>query len=351
MAPADLNLPCFLTGTRITTLRGEVRVEHLTDNDMVKTHLTGLAPIIWIGRSPFDARRHPQPELVWPILIRAGALAPGLPRNDLRVSPGHSLMLDGQLVQAGKLVNGATIVQDQGVTKGTYFHVETPAHDILYSEGAPSETYLDTGNRSAFANGGSVADLHPDYRPRHPTETCLPLVEDPSALQQRLRDRAVELGWHLQQRLEPTLIAGGQTLQPTIRDRGFFLYPIPSGSEVLRLRSPSGVPRQMLPNTRDERRIGLSICRITLVSAEHVAHTVSLDSSALTDGWHEREGQGARTWRWTNGDAGLTVAGAAWLELTVDSAQPHWTPPPLSAPHHIFVEDDAACAVPTSSIA
>ena len=38
----------------------------------------------------------------------------------------------------------------------TYWHVELAAHTVLYAEGVPAESYLDTGNRGAFANGGAV---------------------------------------------------------------------------------------------------------------------------------------------------------------------------------------------------
>jgi hypothetical protein len=252
----------------------------------------------------------------------------------LLVSPGHSLLLDGQLVQAGKLVNGATIVQDTSISRGTYFHIEVPKHDVLWSEGALSETYLDTGNRSAFANSGGVVDLHPDYRPRHPTETCLPLVEDAAtltALHGRLRERALALGWQLVQTREPTVVAAGKTLRPMIRDGGFFVFEIPPGAETLRIRSASAIPKHMLADSADERRIGLAVSRITLINRGRVVRDVKLDSAALLDGWHAVERAGTRAWRWTNGDSGLAVGDAAWMELTVDSAQPQWAAPAAPA--------------------
>ena len=35
-----------------------------------------------------------------------------------------------------------------------YFHVELDRHDVLFAEGLAAESYLDTGNRGLFANGG-----------------------------------------------------------------------------------------------------------------------------------------------------------------------------------------------------
>ena len=49
----------------------------------------------------------------------------------------------------------ATVVQ-QPVEKVTYFHVELPVHDVLIAEGLRCESYLETGNRAAFANGTAI---------------------------------------------------------------------------------------------------------------------------------------------------------------------------------------------------
>ena len=35
-----------------------------------------------------------------------------------------------------------------------YHHVELAAHDVLIAEGLAAESYLDTGDRSSFSNGG-----------------------------------------------------------------------------------------------------------------------------------------------------------------------------------------------------
>ncbi len=44
----------------------------------------------------------------------------------------------------------------------TYCHIELDRHDIALAEGLPAESYLDTGNRNAFANGAAMA-LHPVF--------------------------------------------------------------------------------------------------------------------------------------------------------------------------------------------
>ena len=59
----------------------------------------------------------------------------------------------------------------------TYWHVELAEHNVLYAEGVPSESYLDTGDRSGFANGGGPIALHPGFS-NHVREgkACAPLI-------------------------------------------------------------------------------------------------------------------------------------------------------------------------------
>ena len=78
-----------------------------------------------------------------------------MPNRELRVSPDHAIAIDNRLIPARLLMNGATIMRDEHVTAVTYFHIETDQHSILLAENAPAESYLDTGNRGIFENGGA----------------------------------------------------------------------------------------------------------------------------------------------------------------------------------------------------
>ncbi len=70
------------------------------------------------------------------------------------LSPDHAVFVDDVLVPVRHLINGSTIVQEP-VAEVTYYHVELATHDVILAEGLPCESYLDTGNRAVFVNGGA----------------------------------------------------------------------------------------------------------------------------------------------------------------------------------------------------
>jgi hypothetical protein len=191
-------VPCFASGTRILATDGEKLVEDIAVGDDLVT-VRGGGPVtrkvVWTGKRAIDIRRHPRPELVRPIRIIAGAIAPGVPERDLRLSPEHAVYLDGKLFTAGSLVNGTTIYQEQNTTHVTYHHIEVQNHDILMADGLPCESYLDTGNKTMFENVSGITILHPDFCSGPGAEFCAPLVRDGEeleAIRARLNGRATQ---------------------------------------------------------------------------------------------------------------------------------------------------------------
>ena len=75
-----------------------------------------------------------------------------------------SVFVEDVLIPVKFLVNDATIAQIDVVTV-TYYHLELARHDVVLAEGLPAETYLETGGRSAFENGGGAMQIHPDFAP------------------------------------------------------------------------------------------------------------------------------------------------------------------------------------------
>ena len=153
--------PCFASGTRIATSRGDVAVEDILVGDEVRTVSGALRPVVWAGSRFVDLARHTNPDLVRPVRIAAGALDTNVPSRDLVVSPDHNLFIEGVLIPAKCLVNGTTVTS-LDVAGVRYHHIELDSHDVILAEGAAAETYLDTGNRTAFAGQG-VTDAHPDF--------------------------------------------------------------------------------------------------------------------------------------------------------------------------------------------
>lgn len=174
------DVACFCAGTQISTTRGEVAVEHLKIGDYVPTLHAGHQRIKWIGRrgyaGPFVARNH----LILPVHIRRDAIAPGVPRRDLFVSPGHAICVDGVLIHAWRLINGVSITQVESVESLTYFHVELDNHEIIFAENCPAETFMGESFRNQFQNAQEFSDL---YQTSIEQTMCLPRLDSGFALQ------------------------------------------------------------------------------------------------------------------------------------------------------------------------
>jgi Hint domain len=168
---------CYCPGTLIETDRGEVAVEELRIGDNVVTMSAAARPIRWIGRRSYARRFALGRRGILPICIKAGALDAGLPRRDLWISPHHAMYLDGVLIEAKDLVNGASIIQASQVDKVEYWHIELETHDVIAAEGAWSETYIDDDNREMFHNAHEYTLLYPATAPQ-PARYCAPRVAD-----------------------------------------------------------------------------------------------------------------------------------------------------------------------------
>jgi serralysin len=181
-------IPCFLAGTAIATAGGPRTVESLAPGDLVLTADGAIVPVRWVGRravaAAFAARQR-----YFPIRIQAGALGEGLPARDLLVSPDHAMFLDGVLAQAGALVNGGTITQEQAMPECfTYYHVEVADHALILAEGAATESFIDNVGRMNFDNWAEYEALQ-DGTPA-PAELPYPRAKSarqlPAALRRRL---------------------------------------------------------------------------------------------------------------------------------------------------------------------
>jgi ELWxxDGT repeat protein len=152
-------IPCFAAGTHIETTQGERLVEDLRVGDTLPALMHGTPlPIVWVGTRRIDCKAHHDPSQVWPVRVRAHAFGPGRPHRDLFLSPDHAVFTGDVLIPIRHLIDGDAIEQIP-VDHVTYFHVELPTHDVVLAEGMPAESYLETGNRDIFINGGWVAPV------------------------------------------------------------------------------------------------------------------------------------------------------------------------------------------------
>jgi Ca2+-binding RTX toxin-like protein len=175
---------CFAEGTRIVSPNGEDAVEKLRAGDMVlamRDGQAGFEALRWVGFMDVAVPRNAaMAAKTAPVLIKAGALAAGMPARDLRVSPDHAMEVDGHLIPAKHLVNGVSIIQETWCRKVRYFHLELEAHGLLLSEGTWSESYLDDGNRHAF-NNAAMTGLFLDFEAgrsigQYDHQACLPVL-------------------------------------------------------------------------------------------------------------------------------------------------------------------------------
>lgn len=147
----NFNIVCFARGTMITTKTGFVPIEDLAVGAEVMTLDNGYRPIRWIGSHKLDAisLRH-KPKLK-PVRIRQGALGHGLPYSDLWVSPQHRVLIRsavaqrmfGQsevLIAANKLLDVYGFEIDHDAQDVEYFHMLFDQHEIVFSNGAPTES-------------------------------------------------------------------------------------------------------------------------------------------------------------------------------------------------------------------
>jgi hypothetical protein len=322
----DAATACYVRGTRIATPGGYVAIEDLREGDLALTASGATRPIRWIGHRRLDLSRHPQPAEVRPVRVACGAFGDGLPSRDLWLSPGHNMAWDGALTPISALVNGVSVQQVE-CDSIEYWHVELDAHDVILAEGLPAESYLDTGNRTAFANGGAFVEAHPDFKPRHWAETCLPLVaEGPAvvAMKARLLARLFERGYSLDRQADAHVVVDGRRIESIRLSETRLAFLLPAGGRDIALRSKVFVPAHTDADNADWRELGLAVGRLWI---DGEAMSLDRDEACGSD-WHPAEFDGRHFGRrWTRGAARLPAGARSVLVELADFGQ-YWREPP-----------------------
>jgi len=144
-------VPCYAPGTLIDTPLGPRPVEALRLGDLVLTVDHGAQPIRWIrsGDHRLDGAGDDQK----PVLVKAGALGSGLPRQDLIVSPQHRILVGGggqlkayfkaeAFVPAKSLTGLPGIRHMKGKRAITWVHFACARHEVVLANGCQSESLL-----------------------------------------------------------------------------------------------------------------------------------------------------------------------------------------------------------------
>ncbi len=151
--PGPGAVPCLTKGTIVQTGQGRVQVENLTKGMEVTTHLSVSKPLRMVLRKKIGARQMRKNRKLYPIRICKGALGSNLPERDLLVSRQHRMLVKSKIVKrmfgvtevlipAIKLTELPGIFVDDTVENVEYFHLVFDQHEVIYAEGAPTESFL-----------------------------------------------------------------------------------------------------------------------------------------------------------------------------------------------------------------
>ncbi|MCF6433205.1 Hint domain-containing protein [Leisingera sp. MMG026] len=155
-------VPCFLRGTLIRVPGGEIPVEDLRPGMEVLTYDNGPQPLQWIG-----SRRIACTPGTAPIRFAKGSCGNS---RDLYVSPQHRMLVSGSraellfgegevLVKAKDLVNDSTIRPALEMQEAQYVHLLFGRHQILWADGALSESYQPGPQTAAGFDAGTLAEI------------------------------------------------------------------------------------------------------------------------------------------------------------------------------------------------
>ncbi|MCG7493052.1 Hint domain-containing protein [Thalassobius sp. Cn5-15] len=141
-----MGIPCFANGTLIGSPKGDVPVEALKVGDLVNTVDSGPQPIRWIGKRTLDQTDLEEAPHLKPVLIPSHVLGNHSP---LLVSPLHCILLGPEhglettvFVRAKHLVEVFGSVRIAlGCRRVDYYHILLDSHQVLISNGAPSESF------------------------------------------------------------------------------------------------------------------------------------------------------------------------------------------------------------------
>ncbi|MBC2833936.1 Hint domain-containing protein [Paragemmobacter straminiformis] len=158
----ETELACFVAGSCIDTVSGEIAVEEITAGTLVLTADHGPQPVRRVLSKTVSGRG-----ALAPVCFDAGVLGNHRP---LLVSPNHRMMVWGWraeiltgepevLVPADLLAQGSDRIRSRPMDSVTYYHLLFDRHEIIFSQGAPSESYQPFGQDAEERAPAVMAEL------------------------------------------------------------------------------------------------------------------------------------------------------------------------------------------------
>lgn len=299
---------CLLSGTRVATLFGPIRVDDLKIGDMLVVAFGAAQPVRWIGTRNYVGKLMPKTDIhgLMPIRIAAEALGAGIPERDLLLSPDHLVRIGGVFVPAERLLNAGTIARHEIPGAVRYFNIELASHNAIHAEGTAVASLL--GDMSYYNSFGNVLEyMRLGYADRFvPLRSCLPVVTGGEALdyiRSAIEAQAERLGQATTTDADVHLQVDGVPVRATSGGGRALRFTVAPGAREVRIVSRCVAPADLEPRQTDFRPLGIRLCALTLRTGDGV-RDVPIDDPRLVVGVYGVEGMGER-WRWTNGNVRL----------------------------------------------
>ncbi|MDI2113816.1 Hint domain-containing protein [Commensalibacter nepenthis] len=319
---------CFLMGTLIRTVCGEVAVEDICVGDEVLTfdwqqEKEVVRKVRWVGRQNMTVKTYlPDDEAGYPVRVLKDAVSEGVPHKDLLVTPEHCLFFEGKFVPVRMLINGISIYYDKEITEYDYFHIETEEHSVIWANAMLTESYLDTGNRGQFKQKKgdfflfalpTKSNQIKDWKKDAAAElTVARNYVEP--LYHQLVQRGISMGLPMVQTQQTALTndpnlhlitSTGLVIQPKSNQEGRYFFVIPDNIGYVYLVSRTSRPSDVIgPFVDDRRHLGVLVGDIhILTKTQIIPITTHLEQPEL-QGWDIIEDEPCR---WTNGKALLNI--------------------------------------------
>lgn len=167
--PGTTNI-CFANGTMILTPFGERPVEDIQPGDLVVTADHGVQPVLWTFTKTWTGRQIAKSPNLAAVKLRKGALGNGLPERDLRLSQHHCVMVQGDIAErmfgvSEVLAPASAFLALDGVSLDapaeglSYYHIMLGQHEVLFANGAPTESLYLGKQATASIPAEALRDL------------------------------------------------------------------------------------------------------------------------------------------------------------------------------------------------